>query len=136
MSIYFHGGPRRLKPGGRILPPDQTGALTVADLAGTPADMQAQIERVHRRDRVYLTTNYDAARLWAGLHPDGDQRRGGSVYRVQPEGAVELDPDHLPGDGEGICCPSALILAVAEVGVLRAPYVEALPYLADQEGTP
>lgn len=126
MTTYFHGGVRRLRVGDRILPPEQTGALSVADVRSAPDDMKTEIDRVHRRDRVYLTTILDAARLWAGLHVGGDARRGGSVYRVEPEGEIEHDPDYLSDDGGSIACPSAVVVAVVEVGVLRAPYIDAI----------
>jgi hypothetical protein len=66
--------------GAYILPPCETGAKCSSDFGAAS---------VHRRDRVYLTTSEAAAVLFAGLHPSG----AGMVYRVDPDGAVEIDPD-------------------------------------------
>lgn len=126
MTAYYHGGVRRLKAGDRILPPDQTGARSMADLDTAPDDMRAQLARVHRTDRVYLTTDPAAARMYAAFYPGGDARRGGTVYRVEPEGEIEPDPDYLPDDGGSIACPSARVVAVVETAILRAPYLEAV----------
>jgi sugar lactone lactonase YvrE len=126
MSAYYHGGVRRLKVGDRILPPAITGAKSMADLTTAPDEMRAQLARVHRTDRVYLTTDPQAARMYAAFHVGGDARRGGTVYRVEPKGEIEPDPDYLPDDGGSVACPSALVVAVVETAILRAPYLEAV----------
>lgn len=117
---YYHGGVPGLRVGGYILPPCETGAQSVADVVNAPADMQAEVEQVHRRDRVYLTTERGTAELWACLHPDGDAVRGGDVYRVVPEGDVEPDPDWRGEPGVSVCAPRARIVGIVATGVRRS----------------
>lgn len=117
---FYHGGIPGLRVGQHILPPDQTGAVTVADVPDAPEAMQAEVERVHRRDRVYLTTTLGVAELWACYYPNGHPTRGGDVYRVEPEGEIEPDPDYLLDDGASVCAPQARIVAIVRTGVRRA----------------
>lgn len=119
MSAYYHGGVAGLRVGQYILPPCETGARSVADNQSAPPEEQATIERVHRKDRVYLATDQRIAMLWAALHPDGDAKQGGWVYRVQPEGDVEPDPDYLADDGKSVCAPRARIVGIVKTGVPR-----------------
>lgn len=119
MTAYFHGGVPGLRQGQYILPPCETGAFSVADCKSAPAAEQAKIEAIHRRDRVYLTTDKRVAMLWAALHPDGTATEGGWVYRVQPEGEIEPDPDYLPGDGVSVCAPRAKVIGIVKTGVPR-----------------
>lgn len=80
---YYHGGYSGLRPGDYILPPSQTGAACASDYGA---------ESVHRRDRVYLTTNkYDAV-FFSYIHPS---QRGPVLhfYEADPIGDVEPDPD-------------------------------------------
>lgn len=91
---YFHGGPRGLNA---ILPPEQTKAASCASYGG---------HDVCRRDRVYMTTIYEAAIIYAAMHPDGH----GVVYQVEPIGEIEPDPDYKGREGESVCAPSAKIL--------------------------
>lgn len=80
---YYHGGPSGIT--GWIEPPEVTGAKCAADYGDE--DFRKRVVAVHRRDRVYVTTNAVAAMLWGAGFPDG------TVYRVEPEGAIEDDPD-------------------------------------------
>lgn len=76
---YYHGGPRGLRT---ILPPKETGARSYA----------ADLSTVCRRDRVYVTTDFGAALLYAACHERG------AVYEVRPVGELLPDPDcSLPG---------------------------------------
>lgn len=120
MTEYFHGGVLGLKPGQRILPPAETDAISIADLTTAPEHERNAVAAVHRRDRVYLTTDLRVATLWAALHPHGTPKRGGDVYRVRPEGDVEPDPDYLGEPGVSVQAPRALILAVVRTGVRRS----------------
>ena len=87
MSVkYYHGCPRGLR---EILPPSATGAPSCASYGGAA---------VCRRDRVYLTTLYDAALIYAAMHPSGN----GVVYQVEPVGEITLDPDYLGPAGESV----------------------------------
>ncbi|MEE1774482.1 hypothetical protein PUR34_41505 [Streptomyces sp. JV185] len=105
---YFHGGVPGLKPGDRILPPDNTGTTrrlsTYADEVNGPA-------HARRTDIVYLTTDRHVASAYAALHPDG------ALYRVDPEGEVEPDPDCFE-PGLSWQCPAATVVAVVDPVVL------------------
>ena len=95
MADYYHGGPPGLKV---ILPSEQPGAPTLADYG---------VGAACRRDRVYVTTSYQAAAMYAAMVPQG------VVYRVLPKGELEKDADFLDtGDGtvQSYCCPWALVV--------------------------
>ena len=76
--LLWHGGPAGRKRGEFLLPPSVTKTESTSDLV--PND-------VHRRDRVYLTTRYRAALIFAASH------RKGVVYLCEPVGYLENDPD-------------------------------------------
>lgn len=121
--IYFHGGVSGLYPGDRILPPSITGAPSSLDFAHGMEDEAATLVR---RDRVYVTTDVETARMWAALHPDGNAKRGGDLYRVVPDGDVEPDPDYQGGDGASWMAASALIVGIVKTGVPRKSYLPLL----------
>lgn len=77
---YYHGGAPGRQRGAYILPPSITGAACTADHV-------AKTDGVARRDRVYVTTSFNAALLYAGGH------RRGVIYEVEPDGELEPDPD-------------------------------------------
>jgi len=106
---YWHGGPAGLNPGDRLLSPAITGYTSIPDAYTTalgPFD-------VGRRNRVYFTVDRQMARGHAAAA--GIREGSGSLYRVQPDGEVEHDPDFPPGISW--CSRSALILAVDELEV-------------------
>lgn len=76
----YHGGPPRLYPGDYILPPCETGEPSTA-IYGAGA--------VCRTDRVYVTTDPQAAAIYAAFHRSGK----GQVYEVEPEGGLTPDLD-------------------------------------------
>jgi hypothetical protein len=78
---FFHGGTRKLRRGGILLPPAKSGAPSSADFGA---------DGVCRRDRVYVTDDLDQARMFAILAPP---KGHGSVYEVEPLGDLEPDPD-------------------------------------------
>lgn len=97
MTRYFHGGAPGLR---MILPSSKTGAPSNADYGA---------EGICRRDRVYIVTSFSAAAMYAALHPSGR----GVVYEVEPIGALEPDPDFIPGEGceiQSLQCESARVL--------------------------
>lgn len=102
-SPLYHGGRRRLDGRGRglILPPARTGVKTTADYGAG---------HVCRRDRVYLTTDLDAARFFALMAEPG----GGDVYLVEAVGELEPDPDYLAADEAALQAPMARIVRVVE----------------------
>ncbi|MFD8234045.1 hypothetical protein ACFV20_19455 [Streptomyces sp. NPDC059696] len=107
-SRYFHGGYPGLKPGQLILPPDQTRTehrlSAIASEIGAPA-------HATRTDVVYVTVARDVARAYAALYPDG------ALYLVEPEGALEPDPDCSTPDLSWQC-EAARITAVVDPAVL------------------
>jgi hypothetical protein len=97
---YFHGGNRGLKVGGYILPPSETGQSSVSDF-------DAQAQRVHRRDRVYVSTSPADAEFFAAAS------REPVVYEVEPEGEIEPDPDCT--SGVSFACLKARIVSVHNI---------------------
>jgi hypothetical protein len=90
---YFHGGTPGLFSGEFVLPPATTG--TSRCLADLPMDAPAG-----RRDRVYVTTGRDVARVYAAFYPDG------ALYEVEPDDELESDPD-CTVPGVSYQCPTA-----------------------------
>lgn len=80
MTTYYHGGIPGLLPGQFILPPAETKQASLSDYGAGG---------IHRRDRVYVTTDPQAAALYAAMHPS----KKGVVYQVEPQGELEPDPD-------------------------------------------
>ena len=96
----FHGGKHGLNVGDELLPPSVTrSAKTLLKYArNIPGCTQ-------RADRVYLTTDPDAAFMYAAMHPDR-----GAVYEVEAN-EIEPDPDcTMPGLSWQ--APKATIVAV------------------------
>ncbi|MCF3960327.1 hypothetical protein [Streptomyces fuscigenes] len=102
---YFHGGVPGLAPGGRLLPPAETGA------EGTTTAAAIELGGAARLDRVYVTTSRTVARVYAALLPDG------ALYEVAPDGELEPDPDcRVPGASWE--CPAAYVVRVVDPVVL------------------
>jgi hypothetical protein len=95
---YWHGGQAGRRVGTQILPPSRTNAKNTLYGAGTAV--------VARRDRVYVTTDFGAALLYAVGHPSN-----GHVYKVEPVGPLTPDPD-CSLSGLSWECESATILRV------------------------
>jgi hypothetical protein len=112
---FFHGGHPGLKPGDLILPPATTGTgRTLAEYS----EQLAGSGHV-RRDRVYLTTGRDVAKVYAAFYPDG------ALYEVEPDGEMVPDPD-CTVPGVSFECPAARVLRVIDpVVLLRARTVDA-----------
>lgn len=126
-TIYYHGGVAGLRPGARLLPPSVTGVTPAMRYA--PADLMPVADEVYRDDRVYLTTDLAAAKVFAAFHLSGRQGRGGDVYRVAPVGPVENDPDYQGAPGGSVRCAEALVVGVVATGVRTAPYAGLLATL-------
>lgn len=80
-------------------------------------------EIAQRDDRVYLTSDRELARAWAGLWtPDGEHFGNGSLYQVDAELAVlEPDEDLLSLQGVSFQVPRAVVRVVYDAAV---PYSE------------
>lgn len=98
---YYHGGVGGLRVGDLVLPPSETGAPCASDYGAAG---------VHRRDRVYVATDPQAALLWGALRPGPL----GCAYRVEPIGELEPDPD-CSEPGLSFTCPRARVLAVRAI---------------------
>ena len=98
VQAYFHGGPAGLA---EILPPSVTA---------TPSSADCGAERVCRRDRVYLTTSAEAARVFALFAPC---KGSVAVYEVLPIGDVLPDPDCVE-PGLSVECERAHVVRVFE----------------------
>ena len=97
---YFHGGGRGLSVGAYVLPPSVTKVRAVSDYA--------PMGGLHRKDRVYVTTELSDAQLFAAAS------RKPVVYEVEPIGTLEDDPDcRLPG--RSYACEKAKIIAIHKV---------------------
>lgn len=81
MKLY-HGGVPGLRRGGVLLPPAKTGVKSSADYGA---------DAVCRRDRVYVITDLDMARLFALFAPP---KSNGDVYEVEPLSELTPDPDY------------------------------------------
>lgn len=102
---YYHGGIKGLTRGDKILPPSVTGKSTLLQYA-----REVDPTGVQRNDRIYLTTDKKAAKMFASVYPYGD------VYEVIPDGEIESDPDCLE-DGLSYQCHSATIKYVVATRV-------------------
>lgn len=96
---YFHGGNCGLGVDGYILPPSATKVRSSPDYA----DMGG----LHRKDRVYVTTELAVAQDFAAPN------QLPIVYEVEPEGALEKDPDC--GAGHSYSCEKAKIIRIHKV---------------------
>jgi hypothetical protein len=99
---YWHGGPEGRGVGEFLLPPAETGARY------TTGALACDAGAVYRRDRVYVTTDRNAARIFAASWPRG------VVYEVEPVGDLEPDPD---------CSEPGLSFACARARVLRVYFL-------------
>ncbi len=98
---YFHGGAPKLRAGSEVLPPNTTGAKSLASYGANG---------VCRRDRIYITPSIEAAMLYAGMHPSGK----GQIYTVRPVGEIEDDPD-CNEPGISFSCERATILGFVPI---------------------
>lgn len=93
---FFHGGIKGLRRGDMILPPEQTGAPSLA---------RFDSRDFCRQDRAYITTDKATAIIYAACLP-----KPGAVYEVEPIGVVEPDPD-CKMSGLSFMCPKARVLS-------------------------
>ena len=95
---YFHGGNAGLKVGGYILPPSETNAPQNGNVPS----------HIRGKDHIYMVRDFIEAAPWAAHHLNP------TIYEVEPEGAIENDPD-VDKPGLSYRCPKAKIVAVHEI---------------------
>jgi len=95
---YYHGGNRGLKVGQFILPPSETGKESASDFGA---------EKVHRKDRVYVSARLEDAQFFAS------GSKTPVVYEVEPDGEIEPDPDCKVG--VTFSCVKAKIVGIHNV---------------------
>lgn len=125
MPTYFHGGYPGLKPGDLLLPPDTTG--TEHRLSAIAAEHNGPAHST-RTDIVYVTTGRDVARAFAAFYPDG------ALYRVEPAGALEPDPDCDLPDLSWQCAAARVAAVVDPVVLFRTRTPERWLRLMTQAG--
>jgi hypothetical protein len=108
---YFHGGNAGLEVGAYILPPSETNAQQNGNVPS----------HIRGKDHVYMVRDFIEAAPWAAHHPHP------IIYEVEPEGAVENDPD-VEKPGLSYRCPKAKIVAVHQIpaDLLAAAQIELL----------
>lgn len=106
MIKYYHGGVKGLSVGDWILPPSVT--KTDRTLVQYVDALTLGAEHV-RPEKVYITTAIRAAKAFAACLPNG------SVYEVEPEGELEIDPDCAP---ISFMCNRARIVRIVQPLVL------------------
>lgn len=115
---YWHGGYPGLAIGDHILSPEDAARAGI-QTGYTPRD-PAELGRVSRTDRVYFASERDFARSFASqteiTMPSGTVISRGTLYRVEPVGPVDEDPD-FAGRGVSWCSRRATVVDVEEVDV-------------------
>lgn len=99
---FWHGGRAGLRIGDQLLPP-----IITQDQMSTSHFMNEA-----RVDRVYFTTDRELARVFSAAVYTGV--KSSALYRVQPAGDVEVDPDFA---ATGYQARRAVVLEVAETDV-------------------
>lgn len=122
VGALYHGGcvGLDLAVGDLILPPEQTGVESL-DVYASPLE-----KGTTRLDRVYLVEVEQLAAMWAGVRrspPTLKARRGigGDVFRVEPVGQVEPDPDYHAPPGEPCLSWQAESAVIVQVVRRRVP---------------
>jgi rifampin ADP-ribosylating transferase len=100
-SPLYHGGYGGLSVGQLVLPPNKTGAPSTASFGAAA---------VCDRNAVYVTSNFEAAMMFACAHPSGR----GKVYEVEPIGDLVDDIDAV-GRDYAFACPSARVTRVFKI---------------------
>lgn len=107
---YWHGGAPGRAVGDLLHPAATTGASPTGD--ADYADLAAD---VYDTGYVYITTNRDLAVAFAAI-PSENQDQHNLLYRVQPLGPVQTDPDFaIINPPVSFITPTARVLAIEEL---------------------
>lgn len=134
-ATFWHGGAPGLEVGAVLLTAQAAKAAGREDTAH--ALQHGYADGTTDARRVYFTTDREMARGYCGLYKVGDAASG-SLYRVEPIGPVEPDPD-FEGRDVSWCAPGARIVEVEEeqVDVDEFGAMERIgPYMAWKNGDP
>lgn len=120
---YWHGGAPGLSAGDELLSRDDAERLLSEPT--THALQRGYALGVTRTDRVYFSSSRDFARAYASKFHRIDQTTGvvferGTLYRVEPIGSVEDDPD-FAARNVSWCAPRARVVAVEATDVHMEP---------------
>lgn len=138
---YWHGGAPGLSVGDELLSRDD--AERSLSTPTTHSLQRGYALGVTRPDRVYFSSDRDFARAYAAKFQRTDQDTGvvferGSLYRVEPVGNVEDDPDYA-GRDVSWCAPKARIVAVEATDVFMEPSLANQhigPHMTWDDGSP
>lgn len=121
MLTLWHGGAPGRAVGDYILPPSTTG-LAFTRIEST-VNQGATDPIAQRRDRVYLTTELDLARVFASDWTiDGSDPGYGWIYEVEVDpNELEPDADLLSLPGVSFQCGSALVTRIWQRDVKPTP---------------
>lgn len=98
---YFHGGVKNLKRGDYVSAP-----LITFNARHAPYISDADKAEGHcKNDKVYVTTDLNAARAYASSYPFGD------VYEVEPLGNISADPD---APDVSLMCDAAKVISIVQ----------------------
>ena len=110
-------------PGKTLLPPRLTGARSCANLDAQHC----------RSDRVYVTTDFEVAVVYAALAPPAGN---GDIYEVEPLAELEPDPPDVTGT-DSYATRGAIVVAVVRRGVsLTDALARMRAFVATLEETP
>lgn len=114
--VFWHGGAPGIQVGKRVRPAAGLPMPNTYRLPGYIAD----------RTKVYVTTDRKLAThyaaSWAGLN--GSFQTGGTLYRVEPSGPLEVDPDYDQVPGLSYACRLAVVVEIAENEVFPTVEIE------------
>jgi hypothetical protein len=129
-SQLWHGGAPGRAVGDWLLPPSETGIESEVLKMSVEAGMT---EIAQRADRVYITTDRNLARAWAGIWTsDGKQHGGGTLYQVEADD-LEPDEDLLSLPGRFFQAPRARVKCVYDAYVPFKPgFGQVLQKLVDE----
>jgi GNAT superfamily N-acetyltransferase len=138
---YWHGGAPGLSVGDELLSRDDAErALTAPTAHGLQSGYALGVTRT---DRVYFSSDREFARAYASKFHRIDRKTGvvferGTLYRVEPIGSVEDDPD-FAGRNVSWCAPRARVVAIEATEVFQEPAVanERIgPHMTWDDGSP
>ncbi len=138
---YWHGGAPGRKVGDILL--SRRAAEAQHAVSTTHGLQKGYAFGITDPDRVYFSSRRDFARSFAARQITSDRESGivfqrGSLYRVEPIGAVEPDPD-FSGSDVSWCAPAARVTAVEEGEVIMSIFDSAAhagPFMAWTDMTP